>query len=73
MIARINGTVICGDSNGYYRPETRAEIRSYYKTVMARQKSTAQSIAACRRKLKELDNNDSEYIQMELELEESHG
>lgn len=65
MLERINGAIIVGDANGYYLPETQSELRAYYKTVMTRQKSTAMSIAAARRKLKQ-DSDNAGYEQMSL-------
>lgn len=55
MRARMDGAIICSDENGYFIPTTREELQTYYNTVAKRQKSTAIAIAACRRKLKELE------------------
>lgn len=69
MEARINGDVIIGDASGYYRPATQDELRTYYRSVMSRQRHTAMAVAAVRRKLREQDSH-SEYKQMNLFDEE---
>ena len=55
---RINGYIIAGDQYGYYIPETIEELRSYVKLVTERQKTTAKSLAAAKRKLKEMEGQD---------------
>lgn len=64
---RMSGFVVIGDQSGYYLPTTKDEIRTYYRTVLARQRTTDLSLAAVRHKLKtDNDSFRSEYEQISL-------
>ena len=47
--ARLAGKVICGDSSGYYLPETVAELRAYYHLAKERAATSRKCLkAVCR-------------------------
>lgn len=53
LSARKDGYIIASNSCGYFIPTDSSELRRYYKRTQQRQETTAISISAVRRKLKE--------------------
>lgn len=51
--ARLNGTVIAGDANGYYIPKTEGELQEYYTVTRRRALGTLASLKAARRMIEE--------------------
>ena len=52
--ARCEGSIICGDSSGYYLPETREELIRWYRLAKKRSLSGLKALKAARQQLKEL-------------------
>lgn len=57
--ARCDGSIICGDSSGYYLPETREELLRWYRLAKKRSLSGLKALKAARRQLRELEGQQS--------------
>lgn len=53
--ARCDGAIICGDSNGYYLPETREELIRWYRLAKKRALSSLKALKTARQQLRELE------------------
>ena len=53
--ARCDGSIICGDSNGYYLPETREELMRWYRLARKRSLSGLKALKAARQQLREME------------------
>ena len=53
--ARCEGAIICGDSNGYYLPETREELMRWYRLARKRSLSGLKALKAARQQLRALE------------------
>lgn len=53
--ARCEGSIIAGDSSGYYLPETREELTKWYRLARKRSLSGLKALKAARQQLRELE------------------